>query len=97
MAKKRTEVDVETKRVIKLPVRVVPVEEVPVVARKTTFTRTDLPHGDFLMNYYFRRDEHGRLVPEDIRYATHFERVVYDRDGNTIGSMNGELNKKIRW
>lgn len=74
-----------------------PVAKVGVKARKVTFTRTDLPGGDFMMNYYFRRDENGTLVPEDINHATHFERVVYDRDGNTIGSMNGLLSDVIKW
>lgn len=74
-----------------------PVAKVEAKARKTTFTRTDLPCGDFMMNYYFRRDERGQLVPEDINHATHFERVVYDRYGNTIGSMTGRLSDVIKW
>ena len=74
-----------------------PVAKVEAKARKITFTRTDLPGGDFMMNYYYRRDENGTLVPEDINSATHFERVVYDRNGNTIGSMNGLMSDVIRW
>lgn len=74
-----------------------PTKKVEVKARKLTFTRTDLPNGDFMMNYYFRRDSKGRLIPEDINSATHFERVVFDRDGNTIGSMNGRLSDVIKW
>ena len=74
-----------------------PVAKIEAKPRKVTFTRTDLPGGDFMMNYYFRRDEHGELVPEDINHATHFERVVYDRNGNTIGSMNGLMSDIIKW
>lgn len=74
-----------------------PTVKVEAKARKITFTRTDLPNGDFLMNYYFRRDNNGTLIPEDIHSATHFERVVFDRDGNTIGSMNGRLSDVIKW
>ena len=84
-------------RVVKLPVRVKQKQQVPVTAKKVTFTRTDLPEGDFLMNYYFRRDARGELVPEDIHNATHFERVVYDCDGNVIGSMTGKMSDKIKW
>ena len=84
-------------RVVKLPVRVKQKQQVPVTAKKVTFTRTDLPEGDFLMNYYFRRDARGEFVPEDIHSATHFERVVYDRDGNVIGSMTGKMSDKIQW
>ena len=74
-----------------------PVAKVGVHARKITYTRTDLPGGDFMMNYYYRRDDNGVLVPEDIKSATHFERVVYDRNGNTIGSMNGLMSDVIKW
>lgn len=89
---------IRSTRVVNLPVKVKPVVEAQNVSvRKRTFTRTNLPNGDFLMNYYFKRDYAGRLVPEDIDSATHFERVVYDRDGNTIGSTVGELNDRVRW
>lgn len=89
---------IRSTRIVNVPVRVKPVVEAQnVTVRKRTFTRTDLPNGDFMMNYYFKRDVRGRLVPEDIDSATHFERVVYDRNGNTIGSTVGELDEKIRW
>ena len=94
---KRKEVDTHSVRIVKVPVRVKPVVEVKATARKRTFTRTDLPDGDFMMNYYYIMDRDGRLIPEDIDSATHFERVVYDRNGNTIGSMNGKLSEDIRW
>lgn len=74
-----------------------PAVEVAATAKKTTFTRVNLPDGDFMMNYYYRRDKKGELVPEDIELATHFERVVYDRDGNVIGSTVGELNDVVKW
>ncbi|MBE6754775.1 MAG: hypothetical protein E7559_10590 [Ruminococcaceae bacterium] len=92
------EAEVRSIQVVHLPVKVKPVVKARVISTsKTTFTRRDLPDGDFLMNYYFVRDENGALQPEDIDSATHFERVVYDRYGNIIGSTVGELNSRIRW
>jgi len=82
---------------IRLPAQVRPAVQIPVTVQKTTFTRKNLPDGDFMMNYYYRRDAKGFLVPEDIESATHFERVVYDRHGNVIGSTTGELNDTVRW
>ena len=95
----RIRVRVKQSRPVEARVRadVRPVTKVEAKVRKITFTRTDLPGGDFMMNYYFRRDEKGQLVPEDIKSATHFERVVYDRNGNTIGSMNGLMSDVIKW
>ena len=84
-------------RVRQIPVRVKPKVQIPVTAKKTTFTRKNLPDGDFMMNYYFIRDKKGNLIPADIEEATHYERVVYDRDGNVIGSTIGELTDSIRW
>ena len=84
-------------RVRRLPVRVKPKVQIPVTAKKTTFTRKNLPDGDFMMNYYYIRDKEGNLIPADIEEATHFERVVYDRDGNVIGSTIGELTDSVRW
>ncbi|MBQ4312808.1 MAG: hypothetical protein IJC18_01235 [Clostridia bacterium] len=81
----------------RLTAHVKPVVQLKVNARKTLFTRTNLPDGDFLMNYYFRENEAGDLVPEDIELATHFERVVYDRYGNVIGSTIGRLGGNIHW
>ena len=89
---------VRSVRIVKVPTHARPVVQARVTAvSKTTFTRTDLPDGDFLMNYYYVRDGRGRLIPEDIDRATHFERVVYDRDGNIIGSTVGELSPRVRW
>ena len=84
-------------KVRQLPVRVKPKVQIPVTAKKTTFTRKNLPDGDFMMNYYFIRDKKGNLIPADIEEATHYERVVYDRDGNVIGSTIGELTDSVRW
>lgn len=84
-------------KIKQLPCRVKPKVQLPVVAHKTTFTRKNLPEGDFMMNYYFVRDAKGNLIPEDIEAATHYERVIYDRDGNVIGSTIGEMNDSIRW
>ena len=81
---KRKQADAREVRIVKLPVRVKPVVRVEATARKRTFSRTDLPEGDFMMNYYYRMDDRGELIPEDVDFATHFERVVYDRHGNTI-------------
>lgn len=98
---RRIKVRVKPKNVNEEPVKAQaqprPTVKVEAKARKLTFTRTDLPDGDFMMNYYFRRDEKGRLIPEDINSATHFERVVFDRYGNTIGSMNGRMSDVIKW
>lgn len=82
---------------IPIPAHVRPAAQLPVTVRPTTFTRTNLPDGDFMMNYYYRRDKNGDLVPEDIERATHFERVVYDRSGTVLGSTTGELNDTVRW
>ncbi len=82
---------------IPVPAHVRPAVQLQATAKKTTFTRMSLPDGDFMMNYYYRRDKNGDLVPEDVDSATHFERVVYDRDGNIIGSTNGEINDVVRW
>ncbi len=83
--------------VVQVPTHVKPAVQLPVVAKKTIFTRKDLPDGDFMINYYYVRDKKGELIPEDIEKATHYERVVYDRDGNVIGSTIGELTETMRW
>ena len=82
---------------IPVPAHVRPAVQLPVTVHKTTYTRKNLPDGDFMMNYYYRRNKNGDLVPEDIESATHFERVVYDRNGGVIGSTTGELNDTVRW
>lgn len=84
-------------RIMQLPARVKPKTQIPVTVKKTTFTRKNLPDGDFMMNYYFVRDKKGNLIPADIEEATHYERVVFDRDGNVIGSTIGELTDSVRW
>lgn len=66
-------------------------------AKKILFTRSEQTDGGFLMNYYYIREKDGTLVPEDIRSATHYERVYYDGDGNVLGSMIGELGGKVLW
>jgi len=83
--------------VLRIPAHVRPSVSLPVTVQKTTYTRKNLPDGDFMMNYYYCLDEKGNFVPEDIESATHFERVVYDRDGNVIGSTTGELNDSVKW
>ena len=94
---KRVEADVRTTRVIKVNARVRPTVTVKAQPVKRTFSRCDLPEGDFLMNYYYVLDANGNFVPEDIDLATHYERVVFDRDGNTIGSTMGKLGDGVRW
>ena len=94
---RRIEADVKSTKVIKVNAKVRPVVEVKVQQKKRTFSRCDLPGGDFLMNYYYVLDAQGNFVPEDIDRATHYERVVFDRDGNTIGSTMGRLDDKTRW
>lgn len=66
-------------------------------AKKILYTRSEQADGGFLMNYYFVRSADGTLTPEDIRSATHYERVFYDCDGNVLGSMIGELGGKVLW
>ena len=94
---KRAEADVHSTRIIKVNARVKPTVKVKANPVKRTFSRCDLPGGDFLMNYYFVLDANGNFVPEDIDHATHYERVVFDRDGNTIGSTMGRLGDGVRW
>ncbi len=94
---RRIEAEVRSTRVIKVQAKAKPVTEVRVQPKKRTFSRCDLPEGDFLMTYYFILDAQGNFVPEDIDRATHYERVVFDRDGNTIGSTMGRLDDKVRW
>ena len=94
---RRIEADVRSTRVVKVNARVRPAVEVKAKPVKRTFSRCDLPEGDFLMTYYYVVDASGNYVPEDIDRATHYERVVFDRDGNTIGSTMGRLSSDIRW
>ncbi len=77
--------------------RVRKVENIKAYPKKTTFIRTELSDGCYMMTYYFRRGPYGELSPEDINSATHFERAVYDRKDNLLGSTSGELTDKIRW
>jgi len=95
--RKRVEAEVHSSRVVRLNARKRPVVEVRAQPVKRTFSRCDLPGGDFLMNYYYIVDSSGNYVPEDIDLATHFERIVYDRDGNPIGSTMGRLRDGVRW
>jgi len=94
---KRTEADVRSTRVIKVNARVKPTVKVRAEKVKRTFSRCDLPGGDFMMTYYYIAGPTGEYIPEDIDCATHYERVVFDRDGNTIGSTMGRLNDSVRW
>ena len=94
---KRVEADVHSARVIKLNARKRPVVEVKATPVKRTFSRCDLPGGDFLMTYYYIVDHTGNYVAEDIEKATHFERIIFDRDGNIIGSTMGRLRDGVRW
>ncbi|MBE6760320.1 MAG: hypothetical protein E7554_09595 [Ruminococcaceae bacterium] len=94
---RRVEADVHTTRVVRVNARVKPTVNVRVQPVKRTFSRCDLPEGDFLMTYYYVVDASGNYVPEDIDRATHYERVIFDRDGNTIGSTMGRLSDEIRW
>jgi|GEM_PF-1520400 len=94
---RRIEAEVKSTRVVKVNAHVRPTVEVKVQPKKRTFSRCDLPGGDFLMNYYYIVDANGNYVPEDIDSATHYERVIFDRDGNTIGSTMGKLGDGVRW
>ena len=94
---RRLEADVRTTRVVKVNARVRPTVKVRAEAVKRTFSRCDLPEGDFLMTYYYVVDAAGNFVPEDIERATHYERVIFDRDGNTLGSTMGRMSEEIRW
>lgn len=94
---KRIEADVRATRVVKVNARVRPTVQVKASPVKRTFSRCDLPEGDFLMNYYYIVDSTGNYVPEDIERATHYERVIYDRDGNIIGSTMGRMGDGVRW
>jgi len=94
---KRIEADVRTTRVVRVNARVRPTVRVKAEPVKRTFSRCDLPDGDFLMNYYYSVDASGNYVPEDIERATHYERVIFDRNGNVIGSTMGKMSDGIRW
>ena len=94
---RRVEADVRSTRIIKVNARVKPTVSVKAQPVKRTFSRCDLPDGDFLMNYYYVVDVAGNYVPEDIERATHYERVVFDRDGNVIGSTMGKMGGDVRW
>lgn len=76
-----------------------PGSAVPVAAerKKILHTRSQQADGGFLINYYYIRSANGTLIPEDIRSATHYERVFYDSGGNILGSILGELGGKIFW
>lgn len=94
---KRIEAETHITRIVRVPARVRPVAAVKAVPVKRTFSRCDLPGGDFLMNYYYVLNAKGDFVPEDIERATHCERIVFDRDGNPIGSTMTRLGDKVRW
>lgn len=94
---KRIEAELRSKRVVRLNARVRPTVEIKAEPIKRTFSRCNLPDGDFLMNYYYIKDANGNFVPEDIDRATHFERIIYSRDGVPIGSTMGKLSDEVRW
>lgn len=73
------------------------VESVEAYPKKTTSIRTELNDGCYMVTYYYRRGPYGELLAEDVDYATHFERAVYDKMDHLLGTTTGELNDKIRW
>lgn len=85
---------IETKPV---ETRVKKVENIPAYPKKTTSIRTELSDGCYMVTYYYKRGPYGELIAEDIDYATHFERAVYDRMNHLLGSTSGRLTDKIRW
>lgn len=72
-------------------------ERIEAYPKKTTVIRTELNDGCYMVTYYYKRGPYGELLAEDIDYATHFERAVYDRMNHLLGTTSGELNDKIRW
>lgn len=74
-----------------------PVVHIDASKKKVTFSRRDLGDGCFLMNYYFRKGPMGEFIAEDIESATHYERAVYDRYGNLLGSSIARLGGDIFW
>ena len=77
--------------------RVKKVENIPAYPKKTTSIRTELADGCYMVTYYYKRGPYGELIAEDINYATHFERAVYDHRDRLLGSTSGRLTDKIRW
>ncbi len=77
--------------------RVKKVERIPAYPKKTTSIRTELSDGCYMVTYYYKRGSYGELIAEDIDYATHFERAVYDSMNHLLGSTSGRLTDKIRW
>lgn len=73
------------------------VEKIEAYPKKTTSIRTELSDGCYMVTYYYRRGPYGELLAEDIDYATHFERAVYDKMNHLLGTTTGELTDKIRW
>lgn len=73
------------------------VETIEAHPKKTTSIRTELSDGCYMVTYYYKRGPYGELLAEDIDYATHFERAIYDKMNHLLGNTSGELTDKIRW
>lgn len=90
---------VTARRVARQPVEthIKQVETIEAHPKKMTSIRTELSDGCYMVTYYYRRCPYGELLAEDIDYATHYERAVYDKMNHLLGSTTGELSDKIRW
>lgn len=95
MAERGYAAKVRKVRIVQVPVRVRNTVEIGAHRKKVTHLRSQLCDGGYMITYYFSRGQYGELIAEDIGSATHCERVVYDAQGNVLGSSIGEMSGQL--